>query len=175
MLGLVMLTWTIRCTPARLAAWKRDRELATAASWSICGGEAHPVGVVERGCPRSDSTRPSWSSKSSGRTSMRPAGARSGCPVSVRTWRPDSHRRPRDGPPRVAEGAGDDVEPGVADRSSAAADAMVAVGVSVAHGGPFVGRLVPTFRRLGKLLGMRKQTQSPARSPSRWLSISSPR
>ena len=35
MLGWVMLTWTILWTPARLAAWKRARELATASSWSI--------------------------------------------------------------------------------------------------------------------------------------------
>ena len=41
------------------------------------------------------------------------AGARSGCPVSVRTRRPCADRRGGDGPPRVAEGPGDDVEPGV--------------------------------------------------------------
>ena len=50
MLGWVMLTWTIRWTPARLAARNRVRELATASSWSIRPmGEAHPVGVVEGG------------------------------------------------------------------------------------------------------------------------------
>ena len=32
LLGCVMLTCTIRCTPARLAAWKSALELATASS-----------------------------------------------------------------------------------------------------------------------------------------------
>ena len=35
MLGCVMLTCTIRWTPARLAAWNRALELETAASWSM--------------------------------------------------------------------------------------------------------------------------------------------
>ena len=34
-LGCVMLTCTIRWTPARRAAWNRALELETATSWSI--------------------------------------------------------------------------------------------------------------------------------------------
>jgi hypothetical protein len=52
--------------------------------------EAHPVGVVEGSRTSSEADNPTTSSKSSGRTSIAVSGlARPGCPVRVRTRRPD--------------------------------------------------------------------------------------
>ena len=51
-LGWVMLTWTMRCTPARLAAWNKAREVGDRQIMIDAPmGESHPVRVVERRRP----------------------------------------------------------------------------------------------------------------------------
>ena len=173
LLGCVMLTCTIRCYPGPLGGLEeRPRVGDGQVVIDAASAEAHPIGVVER---------------------RRPRERRHETQVVVEVQRPHVDRGRRGGPSGVpgegthlaarreqgagqggtgvAEGSGDDVESRIG-RTACWRDLR---GDGVGHGCLVAAGGANVSSRPARFLAWAKRTSALARSPSRWVSISSPR